>query len=61
MVTQPNTHVSSEPTSPPPTPSSTVPFRQDPDFVDRGIFPEMKQKCALPAARIALVGSGGVG
>ncbi|KAN0110923.1 hypothetical protein V8E51_007310 [Hyaloscypha variabilis] len=50
-----------KPTSPPPTPSSTVPFRQDPDFVDRGIFPEMKQKCALPAARIALVGSGGVG
>ncbi|KAL9023048.1 MAG: hypothetical protein Q9196_007413 [Gyalolechia fulgens] len=45
-----------------PTPSSTIPFRRDPDFVDRGaILDQLHQKCALPASRTALVGLGGVG
>lgn len=44
-----------------PVPSSTVPFRQDPDFVDRGsLLDEILEKAA-PGARLALVGLGGVG
>ena len=43
-------------------PSSSIPFRRDPDFVDRGaILDQLYQKCALPASRTALVGLGGVG
>ena len=43
-------------------PSSTIPFRRDPDFVDRGtIIDQLYQKCAVPASRTALVGLGGVG
>ncbi|KAL6406226.1 Kinesin light chain [Ilyonectria robusta] len=49
----------------PPTPCkpfSTVPFPPDPDFVDRpDILKWMHEKCARPAARIALVGLGGIG
>ena len=45
-----------------PDPSSSIPFRRDPDFVDRGvILDQLHQKCALPASRTALVGLGGVG
>ena len=45
-----------------PVPSSSIPFRRDPDFVDRGaILDQIHQKCALPATRTALVGLGGVG
>ncbi|KAL8944298.1 MAG: hypothetical protein Q9211_000638 [Gyalolechia sp. 1 TL-2023] len=45
-----------------PTPSSTIPFRRDPDFIDRGaILDQLHQKCALSASRTALVGLGGVG
>ncbi|KAI4089899.1 MAG: hypothetical protein LQ344_005089 [Seirophora lacunosa] len=44
-----------------PKPSSTVPFRRDPDFVDRGILTEIHQKCSNKASRTALVGLGGVG
>ena len=45
-----------------PDPSSSIPFRRDPDFVDRGAtLDEIHQKCALPASRTALVGLGGVG
>ena len=45
-----------------PDPSSSIPFRRDPDFVDRGaILDQIHQKCALPASRTALVGLGGVG
>ncbi|KAF4627699.1 hypothetical protein G7Y89_g10454 [Cudoniella acicularis] len=40
---------------------TTVPFRRDPDFVDRDILSEINQKCSLPASRVALVGLGGVG
>ncbi|KAF2188819.1 hypothetical protein K469DRAFT_702535 [Zopfia rhizophila CBS 207.26] len=43
-------------------PFSTVPFAPDPDFVDRpGILAWLRDKCAGPGARAALVGLGGVG
>jgi len=43
-------------------PSSTVPFRRDPDFVDRSnILTEIIQRCSQPGGRVALVGLGGVG
>ncbi|KAH7116615.1 P-loop containing nucleoside triphosphate hydrolase protein [Dactylonectria estremocensis] len=43
-------------------PFSTVPFPPDPNFVDRpDILTWMHEKCARPAARIALVGLGGIG
>lgn len=48
----------------PPTklnPSSNVPFRRDPDFVDGDILAEIGKKCSKPASRTALVGLGGVG
>lgn len=46
----------------PPNPLSTVPFPRDPDFVDRSaIFGQVKEKLVVPAARVALVGLGGVG
>lgn len=45
-----------------PSPSSTIPFRRDSDFVDRGtILNQLHEKCASPASRTALVGLGGVG
>jgi hypothetical protein len=44
-----------------PNPSSTVPFRRDPDFINRDVFLEIVQKCAEPGSRTALVGLGGVG
>ena len=45
-----------------PVPLSSIPFRRDPDFVDRGaILDRIYQKCALPVTRTALVGLGGVG
>ncbi|RHZ73115.1 hypothetical protein CDV55_108323 [Aspergillus turcosus] len=46
----------------PPSPLSTVPFRRDPDFVERGtLLDQIQEKCLAPASRIALVGLGGVG
>ena len=43
-------------------PFSTVPFSQDPDFVNRPeILAWIRGKCAGPASRAALVGLGGVG
>jgi len=46
----------------PPTPLSTVPFRRDLDYVQRGsLFDKITSKLASPAARVALVGLGGVG
>ncbi|KGO66372.1 Tetratricopeptide-like helical [Penicillium expansum] len=46
----------------PPTPLSTVPFRRDPEFVDRGtLFDQIHEKGSVPGSRIALVGLGGVG
>ncbi|KAI9771284.1 MAG: hypothetical protein M1840_002254 [Geoglossum simile] len=48
-------------TLPRPAPSSTVPFRRDPHFIDRKIFTEIKYKSQQSASRVALVGLGGVG
>jgi hypothetical protein len=42
-------------------PSSTVPFRRDDDFVTRASLDKLRQICARPAARTALIGLGGVG
>ncbi|OAG09594.1 uncharacterized protein CC84DRAFT_1183887 [Paraphaeosphaeria sporulosa] len=45
-----------------PQPSCFVPFRSDPDFVDRGtLLDRLRERCAAPASRVALVGLGGVG
>ncbi|KAB5566910.1 P-loop containing nucleoside triphosphate hydrolase protein [Coniochaeta sp. 2T2.1] len=46
----------------PPPPSATIPFSRDPDFVERGdILDQIDKRCTEPAARVALVGLGGVG
>ncbi|KAK0263173.1 hypothetical protein LTR91_022652 [Friedmanniomyces endolithicus] len=46
----------------PPDPLSTVPFPHDPDYVDCGpLIDEIDEKLGAPAARVALVGLGGVG
>ncbi|KAK4097639.1 hypothetical protein N658DRAFT_569223 [Parathielavia hyrcaniae] len=46
----------------PPVPFATIPFSRDPDFVNRGdILSQIEQRCSVPAARVALVGLGGVG
>src|SRR4051812_31837462 len=46
----------------PPAPFATIPFSRDPDFVNRGdILDQIDQRCSEPAARVALVGLGGVG
>ncbi|KAK3898738.1 P-loop containing nucleoside triphosphate hydrolase protein [Staphylotrichum tortipilum] len=46
----------------PPAPFATIPFSRDPDFVNRGdILDQIGQRCSEPAARVALVGLGGVG
>ncbi|KAL9002859.1 MAG: hypothetical protein Q9188_004243 [Gyalolechia gomerana] len=60
---QVHVHFSSQPETPQrqPKPSSTVPFRRDPDFVDRDVLTQIEQKCSKPASRTALVGLGGVG
>ncbi|KAL1603478.1 hypothetical protein SLS60_005065 [Paraconiothyrium brasiliense] len=43
-------------------PSCFVPFRRDPDFIPRGtLLDQIRQRCAAPASRVALVGIGGVG
>ncbi|KAH8726910.1 TPR domain protein [Phaeosphaeriaceae sp. PMI808] len=48
-------------TLPRPAPSSNVPFRRDPHFVDRHILSEIHCKSQQPASRVALVGLGGIG
>ncbi|KAK0316452.1 hypothetical protein LTR01_000200 [Friedmanniomyces endolithicus] len=46
----------------PPRASSNVPFRRDPEFVDRKkLFDQINVKLSTPGARAALVGLGGVG
>ncbi|KAK3947628.1 P-loop containing nucleoside triphosphate hydrolase protein [Pseudoneurospora amorphoporcata] len=46
----------------PPPSSATIPFSRDPDFVNRGdILDQIDQRCSKPAARVALVGLGGIG
>jgi hypothetical protein len=45
-----------------PQPSCFVPFRRDPDFVARAtLLDQIRERCAAPASRVALVGLGGVG
>ena len=38
-----------------------MPFRRDPDFVSREELDTVNEKLSIPAARVALVGLGGVG
>ncbi|KAF1976091.1 hypothetical protein BU23DRAFT_456756, partial [Bimuria novae-zelandiae CBS 107.79] len=46
----------------PPQPFIVIPFAQDADFVERGtLLDQLCKKCALPNARLAIVGLGGVG
>lgn len=40
---------------------TTIPYERDPDFVSRAEFDDMQSKLAIPGARAALVGFGGVG
>ena len=47
--------------NPRPRPSSIVPFRRDDKFVYRDALADIEERCAQPAARVALVGLGGVG
>ena len=45
-----------------PKPRSIVPFPRDPDFTERGdLLDRIKTGLSTPAARLALVGLGGVG
>ena len=45
-----------------PQPSSNVPFRRDPEFVERpALTDQIHDKISAPAGRAALVGLGGVG
>jgi N-terminal domain on NACHT_NTPase and P-loop NTPases len=44
------------------TPSFTIPFRRDPDFIVRQtLLDQLHKKCTASAARTAVVGLGGVG
>ncbi|KAM7202262.1 P-loop containing nucleoside triphosphate hydrolase protein [Rhypophila sp. PSN 637] len=46
----------------PPAPFATIPFSRHPDFVDgRNLLDQIDKRCSEPAARMALVGLGGVG
>ncbi|RFU81174.1 kinesin light chain 3 [Trichoderma arundinaceum] len=46
----------------PPKPFPSIPFRRDPDFVQRGdILDQIDRCCSEPAGRVALLGLGGVG
>ncbi|KAK3903024.1 P-loop containing nucleoside triphosphate hydrolase protein, partial [Staphylotrichum tortipilum] len=55
-------HLPPERRETPPAPSAAIPFSRDPDFVNRGdIIDQIDQRCSEPAARVALVGLGGVG
>jgi hypothetical protein len=60
--TVPTALLCAEPPETPPQPSCFVPFRRDADFVDRGaLLDQIRERCAAPASRVALVGLGGVG
>ncbi|KAK0641772.1 hypothetical protein B0T16DRAFT_393999 [Cercophora newfieldiana] len=55
-------HLPPERPETPPQPFATIPFSRDPDFVDRGdVLDQLRRRCSEPAARVALVGLGGVG
>ncbi|KIX03312.1 uncharacterized protein Z518_06864 [Rhinocladiella mackenziei CBS 650.93] len=44
-----------------PPPSAVIPFRRDRDFVEREVLGDIWQRAFEPAARVGLVGLGGVG
>ena len=45
-----------------PAPLFEVPFSRDPDYIHRGVLvDELYTKLSVPAARVALVGLGGIG
>ncbi|CAN9091742.1 unnamed protein product [Alternaria alternata] len=55
-------HLPPERRETPPPPSIVTPFARDADFVERGTtLDQLQQRCAVPDARAALVGLGGVG
>ena len=59
-------HVPADRSETPPQPSCFVPFRRDPDFVDRTfesttLLDQIDKQCSVPASRVALVGLGGGG
>ncbi|KAL0930635.1 TPR domain protein (kinesin light chain) [Colletotrichum truncatum] len=57
-----NFYFANDGASKPCKPFSTVPFRPDPDFVERpSIMAWLRDKCSQPASRAALVGLGGIG
>ena len=57
-----DTVISLEREESPPLPSTNVPFRRDPHFVQRGdLLDQIHEKLATSAGRVALVGLGGVG
>ncbi|KAK3688861.1 P-loop containing nucleoside triphosphate hydrolase protein [Podospora appendiculata] len=59
-----NLHFNNQPPGPSatPRPFSTVPFRPDPDFVERpNITAWLRKHCSQPPSRVALVGLGGIG
>ncbi|KAJ5612510.1 Tetratricopeptide-like helical [Penicillium lagena] len=61
-IHNPQFYLPSERPETPPNPLSTVPFRRDPDFVDRGtLLDQIHEKGSVPGSRIALLGLGGVG
>ncbi|KUJ10972.1 uncharacterized protein LY89DRAFT_739942, partial [Mollisia scopiformis] len=59
--TQFHHHAPPERPETPPNPSIVIPFSRDKDFVERGIFDQIHQNCAVLGSRTALVGLGGVG
>ncbi|KAL7762869.1 hypothetical protein ACKLNR_006227 [Fusarium oxysporum f. sp. zingiberi] len=51
-----------KPPEPTPPPFTSIPFRRDPTFVDRGeILDQIGCQCSEPASRVAIAGLGGVG
>jgi hypothetical protein len=42
-------------------PSAIIPFRRDRDFIERDVLSNIWRRAFEPAARIGLVGLGGVG
>ncbi len=56
-----NVRISDRPETPP-APFASIPFSRDPDFVNCGdILDQIDKRCSEPAARVAIVGLGGVG
>ncbi|GAM36942.1 hypothetical protein TCE0_022r06437 [Talaromyces pinophilus] len=56
-------HYPAERPETPPSPSLSIPFLRDPDFINRGTILDQlhHERCAGPGSRMALVGLGGVG